>query len=151
MLFVLFQVGSDQYAVPASRVIEVLPLVLFKRIPQSPRGVAGAFNYRGTAVPVVDLNDMLLGTPAAERLSTRVLLVRYPMEAGTEKILGLIAERATETLRRDESDFAEPGITPSGMSCLGRVCKGPHGLIQWVEVENLLTPEMRDLLFHQPA
>src|SRR4051812_9926135 len=99
MLFVLFQVGNDQYAIPASRVIEVLPLVHFKRIPQSPPGVAGAFNYRGTAVPVVDLNEMLLGRPAAERLSTRVLLVRYPMETARENILGLIAERATETLR----------------------------------------------------
>src|SRR5205085_11892860 len=118
---------------------------------QSPPGVAGAFNYRGTAVPVIDLNEMLLGKPAAERLSTRVLLVRYPMAADRENILGLIAERATETLRREESDFAEPGITPAGTSCLGRVCKGPHGLIQWVEVENLLTPAMRDLLFQQPA
>jgi len=50
MLFLLFQLGQDRYALEASRVIEVLPLVSLKRIPQAPRGVAGLFNYRGRPV-----------------------------------------------------------------------------------------------------
>ena len=39
MLFILFQIGRDRYALPASRVIEVLPLMNLKRVPGAPEGV----------------------------------------------------------------------------------------------------------------
>ena len=47
MLFLLFQLGKDRYALEASRVVEVVPLLALKQLPQAPKGVAGIFNYRG--------------------------------------------------------------------------------------------------------
>jgi chemotaxis signal transduction protein len=44
MLFLLFQMGKDHYALDAGQVAEVLPLVSIKQIPQAPMGVAGAFD-----------------------------------------------------------------------------------------------------------
>ena len=38
MLFLLFQLGNDRYALDASRVVEVLPLVELKHLPLAPRG-----------------------------------------------------------------------------------------------------------------
>src|SRR6202023_549896 len=92
MLFILFQIGRDRYALSADRIIEVLPLMNLKRVPCAPVGVAGVLNYRGTPVPVIDLNEMMLAQPAARRMSTRIILVRYPFEAGPPRALGLIAE-----------------------------------------------------------
>lgn len=149
MLFVLFQLGPDHYAIPGDRLVEVLPLVNLKAVPQSPPGVAGAFNYRGQSVPVIDLQEMLLGRPAARRLSTRILLVRYPLGSATTHTLGLIAERATETFQRDSADFIEPGIASEGAPYLGRVCRAERGLIQWVDIEKLLTPAVSQLLFQE--
>jgi chemotaxis-related protein WspB len=81
MLFILFQIRRDRYALPASDIIEVLPLINLKGLPNAPAGVAGILNYRGTPVPVIDVNEMILGEPAAQRLSTRIILVKYPLEA----------------------------------------------------------------------
>src|SRR5689334_16624749 len=98
MLFLLFQLGNDRYVLEAARVVEVAPLLSLKRLPQAPTGVAGIFNYRGRPVPAVDLCEVATGRPAAERLSTRIIIVNYRAEDQTEHLLGLIAENATEML-----------------------------------------------------
>ncbi|HWY77849.1 MAG TPA: chemotaxis protein CheW, partial [Verrucomicrobiae bacterium] len=121
MMFLLFYLGQDRYAIEASRVVEVLPLVELKRIPESPQGVAGLFNFRGQPVPAVDLSQLTLGQPAAECLSTRLIVVNYPDEKGRQHPLGLIAERATELIRRDTAQFIEPGLNLGGPPYLGPV------------------------------
>ena len=150
MLFILFQLGRDRYALDAAQVAEVLPLVQIKEIPQAPAGVSGVCNYRGSAVPVIDLSALVLGRPARRSLSTRLILVRYPTAAGDRRLLGLIAERATETLRREPAHFTATGLTPEGAPYLGPVLAEARGLIQWVEVDRLLPAPVRDALFQQP-
>src|ERR1035437_3945760 len=88
MLFLLFQLGKERYALQASRVVEVVPLLELKQLPQAPKGVAGIINYRGRPVPVVDLCALTLGQPAAERFSTRIFIVNYPDDRGTNHLLG---------------------------------------------------------------
>jgi len=120
-----------------------------KRVPCAPIGVAGVFNYRGAPVPVVDLNEMMLGEPAARRLSTRIILVKYPLDALHPRALGLIAEHATNMIQRSVQDFIETGVESDSARYLGRVTNDTGGLIQWIEVERLLTPEVRDVLFRE--
>lgn len=147
MLFILFQLGGDRYAFDAAQVAEVLPLVQVKKIPQAPAGVAGVFTYRGAPVPVIDLSELALGRPARARLSTRLLLVHYPDATGVRRLLGLIAENATETLRREPGDFVASGVKSDGAPYLGPVVNEARGLIQWIEVEKLLPASVRDALF----
>jgi len=149
MLFLLFQLGKDRYAVEASQVVEVLPLLNFKKIPQAPPGVAGAFNYRGAPVPVIDLSELTIGNPSRQRLSTRLVLVNYPLESGGRRILGLIAEHATETVRLEPTDFLNVGVTVDEAPYLGPVAKDERGLIQWIEVKQLLPESVRGVLFRQ--
>ena len=149
MLFILFQIGRDRYALAASSIIEVLPLMNLKRVPCAPVGVAGVLNYRGTPVPVIDLNEMTLAEPAARRLSTRIILVKYPLEAQHPRALGLIAEHATNMIQRSIQDFIETGVESDDARYLGRVANDAGGLIQWIEVERLLTPEVRNVLFRE--
>src|SRR5213076_2454555 len=100
MLFLLFQLGNDRYALKASDVVEIVPLVALKELPQAPKGVAGIFNYRGRPVPAIDLCSLTLGHSARERLSTRIIIVNFP-DAGANHLVGLVAEKATATLRKD--------------------------------------------------
>jgi chemotaxis-related protein WspB len=151
MLFLLFQLGNDRYALEAGQVAEVLPLVSLKQIPQAPPAVAGVFDFRGEPVPVVDLSQMALGRPARSCLSTRIILAHYPDGNGNQRLLGLIAERVTETIRRDAADFAIIGVDLDTAPYLGPVARGEHRLIQRVEVDQLLTSAVRDLLFQQPV
>jgi chemotaxis-related protein WspB len=106
-------------------------------------------NYRGTPVPVIDLNEMTLGEPAARRLSTRIILVRYPLEAQHPRALGLIAEHATNMIQRSIQDFIETGVESDDARYLGRVANDAGGPIQWIEVERLLTSEVRNVLFRE--
>ena len=45
MLFLLFELGRDRYALDALQVAEVLPLLALKEMPLAPPGVAGLLNY----------------------------------------------------------------------------------------------------------
>ncbi len=149
MMFLLFHLGQDRYVIEASRVIEVLPLVELKRIPQAPRGVAGLFNYRGQPVPAVDLSELTMNRAASECLSTRLIVVAYPDENGRQHPLGLIAERATEIIRRESAQFVEPGLNLGGAPYLGPVLMDGQGVIQWVHEGRLLPDRVRDLLFSE--
>ena len=147
MLFVLVQLCSDRYAIAARDIAEVLPIVGLKSLPGAPEGVAGLLDYRGTAVPVVDLSALALGRPAARRVSTRMLVVDYPLPGGGTRLLGLLAERATETMRCAPEDFRPVGLEAGGARYLGPVVHDRRGLIQRVGIAELLTAGLRAALF----
>jgi len=111
--------------------------------------VAGIFNYRGAPVPVIDLSQLTLGQPAQRRLSTRIILVRYPDDNNETRLLGLIAEKATETVRREPADFVASGVTNAQASYLGPVATDARGLVQWIDVKKLLPASLREVLFKQ--
>ena len=150
MLFLLFELGHERYALDVRQVAEVLPLLAITPIPQSPAAVAGVMNFRGAPVPVIDVSQLTLGRPAERRLSTRIVLVHYPDTSGGMRLLGLIAERATQTLRREPADFVPSGVTSEGAPYLGPVAADAHGLLQWIDVTTLLPPAVRDVLFSPP-
>jgi chemotaxis-related protein WspB len=151
MLFVVFQVGKERYALEASRVVEVVPLLEMKRLPQAPKGVAGIFNYRGRLVPAVDLSELIVGRACAERLSTRIIIVNYADRSGASHLVGLIAEQATETLHKKPADFVDPGLKMGAAPYLGPVLLDRRGSIQWIYEQQLLGEPVRNLLFSQPA
>jgi len=149
MLFLLFELGRERYALDVRQVAEVLPLLAITPIPQAPAAVAGVLNFRGAPVPVIDLSQLTLCRPAERRLSTRIVLVHYPDGAGDTRLLGLIAERATQTVRREPADFVPSGVTSVGAPYLGPVAADARGLLQWIDVQTLLPPAVRDALFNQ--
>jgi len=147
MLFLLFRLGRERYAIDTGQIVAVLPRLEMKAIPHAPAAVAGLCHYRGAPVPVIDLSQLALGHPSANRLSTRILLVQFPDPASGPHLLGLLAERATETLRRDPADFVPAGVSVDAASYLGPVTADACGLIQRIEVESLLPTSLRALLF----
>ncbi|MBE0541161.1 MAG: chemotaxis protein CheW, partial [Verrucomicrobia bacterium] len=114
MLYLLFQLGHDRYALPARDVVEVLPYLALPPIPRAAPGVAGLCNYRGRPVPVLDLCALLWDRPARAVLSTRIIIVKAGEPSAPESLLGFIAERATGTLRRDPGDLV--GKIPTRMA-----------------------------------
>ena len=147
MLFVLFHLGQERYALEASRVVEVVPLLALKKFPQSPRGVAGMFIYRGRPVPALDLCELTTGRSAAEHISTRILIVNYAESTNRQHLIGLIAERATDILRRDPKDFVDAGVKLAAAPFLGPVLVDERGVIQLLLAHKLLGESLRDLVF----
>ena len=75
----------------------------------------------GQPVPVIDVPMLALGRRAHALRSTRLVMVRYRAdEAGGECTIGLIVERATQTMRIDRAAFRSSGISTARTRWLGR-------------------------------
>lgn len=146
MLFLLFKIGHDRYALPASQMVEVVPLVKLKKIPRAPEGLAGIFNYHGQPVPVIDLTEISTGKPAEPRVSTRIVLMNYKAATGEQRILGLMAEQTSETIRRGKTDFLTSGVSLKAAPYLSDVLMDARGIIQVIEVDRLLSEPVREAL-----
>ena len=147
-LFLVFRLGLDRYAIEASQVVEVLPMVNWKCVPRAPAGVAGIIDYHGVPVPLIDLMTLALGKPSRKWMSTRIIVVNYRANDSDQMhMLALIAEQTTETIRRSEEEFVDSGLTVTDSPYLGPVTASPAGMIQRFEIGNLLPEIVRAQLF----
>ncbi len=149
MLFLVFRLDRERYALDTHQVVEVLPRVSWKSLPQAPEGVLGIFNYRGHVVPLLDLTALLVGRPARLRMSTRIVVVEYQVgrDPKSGHRLGLLAEEVTETMRREAGEFADAGLAALSAPSLGPATVLEGELVQWVEIDRLLPAPVRDRLF----
>ena len=147
MLLLLFTLGQHRYALEARQVIEVVPLAELKEIPRAPDYVAGVLNYRGTPVPVLDITRMNQDYPSRVCMSTRIILVNYGVAGATSNILGLMAERVTETIKRERDEFVSTGVATPDAPYLGPVSKDSGGMLQLMDINELIPGEVRALLF----
>jgi chemotaxis-related protein WspB len=147
MLFLVFQLGTDRYAIEAAQVVEVLPLVNAKHIPHAPPGVAGILNYHGMPVPLIDLTEISQGTPSRKRMSTRIVLIHHRDKTGEAHLVGFLAEHATETRHWSEEDFKNSGVTVADAPYLGSVITDKDSIIQRIDAQNLLPDSVGSQLF----
>lgn len=151
MLLLRFQAGKECYGLDVSRVIEVVPMVVLRPLPHADPAVAGIFNYRGTMAPIIDLTTLLAGVASRPLFSTRVILVHYPGLDGEDHILGLLAERVTETVFCAEEDFQTTGVSIDAAPYIGDLLShADGGTIQRIDVKQLLPPTLMEALF-RPA
>ncbi|MBD1553683.1 chemotaxis protein CheW [Pseudomonas typographi] len=146
-LFLIFYIGQERFALAAREVAEVLPRIALKPVAHAPAWVAGVFAHRGQMVPVLDVSCLTFGEPARARTSTRLVLVHYP----GQRLLGLLLEQASDTLRLPAEQFRALGLDNRRAPYLGPVYPAEDGLIQWVKVDALLEEPVRQLLYAGPA
>ena len=134
VLHLIFRLDGEAYALEASRIAEILPWVDALQAAQGAAGGVNAINYRGGVVALIDLAVLTLGRTAERRLSTRIVLAHAPQSG---KLVGLIAENATEITRIAPGDFKTTGLAGPGRDHLGPIAIGPHGPIQRIELDRL--------------
>ena len=144
MLMLLFYLGEAMYGINCEKIREICPLVKLEKIPHAPNYFAGLFKYRGAIVPVIDLRRLVQDEPCDIRLSTRIILVDFQEKDGTGYIVGFMAERVTETVRRDMEAFVSSGINLNGTSFLGGIMMENEHMVQLIDLDRL--PESFKLL-----
>jgi len=155
MLFLLFDLDGERYALDARDVAQVLPLVPVRPFPGTPPWIAGVIDHAGGPVPVIDLAMLALGRPSSAFMSTRLVLV-YDRRAGEgvcARFVALLLEHATRTASFDESAFVEGGIATPDARWLGPVARDKYeggDFVQWVKVDQLIDARVRALLFPDP-
>jgi chemotaxis-related protein WspB len=158
VLFVVFQVGEERYALAGAHVAEILPAIHWTPVAGAPRGVAGIFNYHGAPLPLIDASVLLVGdAPEGAKqplqLHHRVLVVRSgtpeqldpldQLERRDAPLIGVLASRVLEIIQRDDADFHEPGVIARGAPYLGPVLTDAAGVVQRIEPEHLLPESVR--------
>ena len=151
MLMLLFKLGNSRYAIPAREVIEVAAMVNLETLPKAPNYIAGLFNYRGQHVPVLDLCRLINNQPCSNLITSRMILVEFPLATGGTRTLGLLAERVTETLQLDDQGFTETGISIPDTPFIGRAKHTEQGLVQQLSVTELLPEDVQVQLYPAEA
>jgi chemotaxis-related protein WspB len=147
MKALIFHVDGQRYGLDITQVVKVLPYVDLRPLSGVPRYVAGVFRYRDEMIPVIDLSQLISGTPVPPMLSTRLILVAHPGPAGTGRTLGLLAERATDILEDGAARTEPSGYASSDAPYLGGLSVSNNDMIQFVRVEHLLPDDLRSRLF----
>ena len=149
MLLLSFHIGTEQYAVAAKQIIEILPLTRIQSLPQTPDFVVGLLDFRGKLVPVIDLCQLTEGRPYNKVLSSRIVLVNYSVIDSEKHTLGLIAEKVTETLTIPKEQFTASGIKLKATPYLGQVTSKDGRMLQYIEINELLPEEVQATLFQE--
>ena len=146
MLLLLFHLGDERYAIDGTKVVEIIPQVLLRKLYQAPKYVAGVFNYRSKIVPAIDLCYLIGEYPCRHCLSTRIIIVNYPMPDGTTRYLGLMAERVTDTLYKSEEEWMSTEDSSEVAAYFGEMIPERDGMIQRLRVDKLLSDAQRSWL-----
>jgi chemotaxis-related protein WspB len=160
MLLLTLTAGTNQYAVDAARVIEVVPKVELRTVPHGPAALAGFLGYRGHVLPVLDLSLLLANTPSRDCLSTRIILVdarpsdhseqdhdsaavrddaetARPTRKPAATPLGLIAERVTDLAYVQPDQIVPSPIVLPNAPYLGAIIQMEQAMVQLILVEQL--------------
>jgi chemotaxis-related protein WspB len=146
MLILTFQIGGSYYAMNCGLVLEIVPMVRLREFPKAPPYLLGIFQYRGKAVPVIDLCALAGYDNARGLLSTRIIMTAFKDVSGKECILGLAAERVIETVRVEESSIVQPA-TVEDFPFLGEMISCRRGLVQCIRPEALMSAPIAHALF----
>jgi chemotaxis-related protein WspB len=140
MLMLLFAIDDDRYALESQQVVEVLPLTKLTKPHQAPAFVSGLLHYRGHMVPVVDLCQLIRHRPCRAYLSTRIIVARFSGADGETQVLGLLAERVTQTFNAADTTLIASGMVVDAAPFLGNKLLDNQGIIQCLHVDHLLLP-----------
>jgi chemotaxis-related protein WspB len=147
MKTMVFHIGRERYALPLASVLRVLPVARLKALPGAPHFVPGLLDLHGEAIPVIDLSRLAGTPPDAVRYDTRILLVDIDA-AGRRRRLGLKAERVIGVASID-GELADAGVASAPW--LGQVAPGTDGMLQLLDPDRLLAPDVEALLFGDGA
>ncbi len=144
MLLLLFKLQNDAYAIDSAKVVEVLPFLLTQKIPMTPKFITGMANYRGNPIPVIDLGLLLNEQPCRQQLSTRIILTSVSFGQQFKKIIGLLAESVTETIKTPKG--WQPKLTDQGTIFLDQAV-AHQPMVRWFQPEQMLPEDIPGLSF----
>ncbi|MEV4346190.1 chemotaxis protein CheW [Actinoplanes sp. NPDC049596] len=95
--YVTFDMAGERYAIPMSRVQEIIRMPAVVKVPLGPPSLEGLANLRGRVLPVVSLRDCCDMEQAAHDETTRVIVV----DGGVP--LGFVVDRVASVISIDPS------------------------------------------------
>ena len=130
---VTFLLGAEEYAIPVSRVREIIRPCPTTAIPHSPPHVKGLVNLRNLVVPVIDLR-IRLGleeTPVTHR--SRIVVIQLE-----DRTLGAIVDSVTGVVRFSEEEVRSlPATEETDVDYVRGIVEKDEAFVILLEVERL--------------
>lgn len=145
MLLLLFKLQDDAYAIDSAKVMEVIPFLQTQKIPMTPKFITGMANFRGKPVPVIDLGLLLNDQPCRQQLSTRIILTSIAFGSQFKKVVGLLAEDVTETVKTPKGWLPNPTDHQGPLFLDSAITR--HPLVRWFQPEQILPEDIPGLSF----
>jgi len=132
---VIFSLGSEEYALPITRVQEIIRYTEPRSVASQTAWIRGVINLRGKIVPVCDL-ALRLGLPTEREESAKIVIVET--QIGTA---GVIVDDVEEVLTVDEEQLeAVPSADADYVEAIAKVddrlaiLLNPDGLFAGVDI-----------------
>lgn len=126
-----FTIADARYALALDRVVEVVPRLLLTPLPGAPASVTGAFSYRGTPLPAVDLRARLGHPPRPPERNDHFIVAR-----SARRTLALVVDRV-ETLR--DASPEDLAATPFPDPSVAGIVPLPDGLLLVYDLDAALS------------
>lgn len=114
----IFELDQQKFAIGLDAVVEVLPFVPARQIPQVPAVVEGVIALRGSTLPVLDIRARFGLPPKAHALSDHLVIVRI---AGRK--LALRVDRAHTVTELVKDVVTEVAAIVPGSRCISGVAQ----------------------------
>jgi purine-binding chemotaxis protein CheW len=138
VLHVVFKVGTGEYVLPASDVLQMESYTGATRVPGSRPYVAGIVQVRGKVVPVVDARARF-GLPEVERgLDARIVVSQLG-----DRTVALLVDSGREVLKVDPESLKPPPPLLSGeaQGFVKAVAQVGQRLVMLIDLEKVVGEE----------
>lgn len=102
---VVFQCGSEEYAVPIEHVISIEKLEHINPIPHLPNYLIGLMKIRGELVPIIDFEQILYNRGVSDQETARIITMHTQ-----DMSIGLLVKEAKEILDIASEDIKQIGL-----------------------------------------
>jgi purine-binding chemotaxis protein CheW len=135
---VVFNLGSEVYAVDIGMVREIIQIQPVTRVPGTSDSVEGVINLRGTVIPVVDLRKRFQLPKVEKTKDTRIVVLNC-----REMEVGVIVDSVAEVLRIpiDAIEPASSLFTTGNLEHLLGIVKLTGKLIIMLNMDKILSTQ----------
>jgi chemotaxis-related protein WspB len=151
MLYLIFEISNFHYAVSSNSVVEIIPRVNVQKLPSTPEYFSGLMNYRGKPTPIIDFSQLIEGNPSSNFLYTRIIVMKNPHEISGQQLLGIIAEKVTQTSYYNTDEFQDSGINDPRFPFFGKILQNESGIIRLIQIDKLYEMLSSLFLYSKPA
>lgn len=135
---IVFQLQTEEYAVPVEQVSFIERMEPVTRVPRVASFVKGVINLRGVVTPIIDLRNRFGMTENDHTDSTRIIIIRLD-----EMEVGLIVDAANDVIDIPVNiiEAAPEVVGSTNVDYIEGVAKLENRLLLLLNIQKVLTPE----------
>lgn len=132
-----FRLDGDDYAIPITKIQEIILMKPITRIPQVPAFLEGLINLRGVVIPIINLRKRFGMADRAEDDETRTIVLNLH-----DKTVGCIVDAVTRVMRLTSEQIqpAPTTVLAIARSYIEGLARLDERLLIVLDVEKLFDP-----------